>query len=295
MSDYIIHKAVELSKVKKARRQVLEAPGYLQANYLAQPKHDGCNAVIKIRHSGHIETLSRTGEPNRAMGRVERALAGIIPPGHVVLGEAWWPGADQFSEISGHFRRHQESDRLGLVAFDMLTIEEFEKGHSSVPYHVRFAPLQLRLLGQDRNVVRPVSSMKLVETDPQENCNWYVAKGGYDGIIYRDPNGTWTAGSGTTGEIIKIKRKLSFALRVTGVVEGLGKNRGRAGSITVLFNGKALSVNAGTDAQRHSWFDNPSSIVGKIIEVEAMDYSSEGLLREPRFKGIRDDVTTPDA
>jgi DNA ligase-1 len=302
VANEIIHKAVELAKVKTKRRKELEQPGYLAKNYIAQPKHDGCNTVMKFYPDGTVETTSRTGEPNRAMGRAERALwprlADRLMPscGLVVLGEAWWPGKDQFSEISGHFRRHSESDRLRLVAFDALTMTEFEAGRSDVGYLNRLKRLGAAAEWPDSNpdpaqLIRSYS----VSTDPHELCARFVDKGGYDGIIYRDPDGTWEAGRGTNGELIKIKRKLSFDLRVTATYEGLGKNKGRVGAIGVSFRGATLRCNAGTDAEREAWFADPSLIVGKIVEVEAMDFSSEGLLREPRYKGIRHDKLEPDA
>ena len=43
------------------------------------------------------------------------------------------------------------------------------------------------------------------------------------------------------------------------------------------------------DTQRSEWFDNPDSIVGKVVEVQAMEVSKHGVLREPRFKGVRFD------
>lgn len=302
MANELIHKAVELSKVKTARRKVLSQPGYLATNYVAQPKHDGCNTVMALRPDGSAETTSRTGEPNRAMGRAERALSSLLAPairtygGLVALGEAWWPGADQFSEISGHFRRHQESDRLRMIVFDCLTLAEYEAGASGVGYMERLArlgtpaewPIERDRIGLIRTYQEPALC-------PQEFCDKLVTKGGYDGAIYRDPFGTWERGRGTTGEIIKIKRKLSFDLRVTAVYEGLGKNAGRAGAIGVSFRGNELRCNAGTDAEREQWYNDPSSIIGKIVEIEAMDYSSEGLLREPRYKGIRHDKLEPDA
>lgn len=301
MANEIIHKAVELAKVKTKRRQELEQPGYLATNYIAQPKHDGCNTVMKFYPDGLVETTSRTGEPNRAMGRAERALWPLLADrllpsdGLVVLGEAWWPGKDQFSEISGHFRRHNESDKLRLVCFDALTMSEFEAGRSDVGYLNRLkrlpSPSEFDICPDPVQHIRSYS----VSTDPQELCAKFVDKGGYDGIIYRDPFGTWQRGRGTDGEIIKIKRKLSFDLLVTGVHEGLGKNVGRVGAISVSYNGQELRCNAGTDAEREAWWANPSLIVGKIVEVEAMDFSSEGLLREPRYKGIRHDKTEPDA
>lgn len=308
MADEIIHKAVELGKVKVKRRKELEQPGYIAANYIAQPKHDGCNAVMRLVMVQGLEdkevyasTMSRTGEPNRAMGRAERALSSFLAGevalhgGLVLLGEAWWPGKDQFSEISGHFRRHSESDRLRMVVFDCLTAEEFDAGYSPVGYMNRLRRLPAHNVWPlTSDPIQLIRSYSLRE-EPQEFCNRLVEKGGYDGAVYRDPNGTWQRGPGTSGELIKIKRKLSFDLRVTAVYEGLGKNAGRAGAIGVSFRGNELRCNAGTDAERVEWFNDPTSIIGRIVEVEAMDFSSEGLLREPRYKGIRHDKHEPDA
>ena len=55
------------------------------------------------------------------------------------------------------------------------------------------------------------------------------------------------------------------------------------------FRGKRLGVGSGVP---HKQEDVPP--VGSIVEVVAMDYSSDGLLREPRFKGVRFDKTQPD-
>lgn len=305
MADEIIHKAVELSKVKTARRKVLSQDGYIAKHYVGQPKHDGCNVVMRITANGlngtQVETTSRTGEPCRSMGRAERWLANFLyeevqkHSGLVLLGEAWWPGKDQFSEISGHFRRHQESDKLRMVVFDCLTLEEFTQGYTDVGYLARMHRLPKPMeWGPCPDPVQHIRTYSNV-IDPQEFCNKLVEKGGYDGAVYRDPLGTWQRGRGTTGEIIKIKRKLSFDLRVTAVYEGLGKNSGRCGAIGVSFRGQELRCNAGTDAERAAWFADPTTIIGKIVEVEAMDFSSEGLLREPRYKGIRHDKTEPDA
>lgn len=55
------------------------------------------------------------------------------------------------------------------------------------------------------------------------------------------------------------------------------------------FQGKRLGVGSGVP---HKLEDVPK--VGDIVEVEAMDLSGDGLLREPRFKGIRFDKLEPD-
>lgn len=281
MAEYIIQKAVEPSKVVKSRRLRLEDMAVM---YEAQPKYDGCCAVIRVDDG---EAFSRTGEPNKALGGIIRELR-TFPQlaGTVVIGEAWHPELP-FNEISGAFRRFTESNRLILVIHDVIPKAEFHRGFDATPYRVR--------MGLTRGVCSPrVRVTNRMEPgsygDPQTVCNALVDHGGFDGLILRDPEGTWTRGSGTTGEIIKIKRKLSFDLRVVGTWPGEGRHEGRIGSLIVDFRGKTLRVGTGlSDADREldDW-------IGQIVEVEAMDYSSDGLLREPRLKGRRYDKLEPD-
>src|SRR5690348_6581729 len=122
MAEYIVHKAVELSKVKAKRRAVLEQPGYLEKNFIAQPKYDGCNVVAHLcedmEGSRWVRFESRTGEHVLSMDHVNMAMCslGTLPLG-VYLGEAWAPDLP-FNEISGLFRRQntdEETCRLQFV------------------------------------------------------------------------------------------------------------------------------------------------------------------------------------
>lgn len=291
MADYIIQKAVAPDKVKKKLQRSLAEYG---KTYIAQPKWDGCCAVID---TGDIRGYSRTGEHYPSLTPAALELREQMGPDLVVIGEAWWPGKDQFNLISGEFRRMEESSKLSVIVNDCLTADEFAAGYSPVPYRERFDRVPI---SSGNRWGKAGGFAPGTYGCPQKLCNEYADKGGYDGLILRDPEGTWTVGSGTTGEIIKIKRVLSFDLRVTAVYEGVGKHAGRMGAVGVDFRGQELRVGTGfTDRQREDWWDFRRSstgqhIVGSIAEIEAMDYSSDGLLREPRFKGLRFDKTNPD-
>lgn len=277
--SYIIQKAVEISKVVKKRRLTLEE---YSARYWAFRKYDGCCAVLKDGR-----TFSRTGEEYKCLNGVAEELADLHPE-VVIIGEAWWPGADQFNLISGAFRRQELNERLLLRIHDVIPRDDFESGYCDMPFRERCLLIgeeycQGRVSGQTGWLAGTYGSA-------QDKCNELTAMGGYDGLILRDPDGTWAVGSGTTGEIIKVKRKLSFDLKVLEVNTAVGEKTGRTVyKLVVDFQGKRLGVGSGVP---HKAEDMPS--VGDIVEVEAMDYSSDGLLREPRFKGIRFDKTQPD-
>jgi ATP-dependent DNA ligase len=283
MAEYIIQKAVNIDKVLKKRRLTIEEYG---KRFLAQHKYDGCYAVVDV-DAGVVR--SRTGEFVRSMPHVVEELRAQGYAGHVVMGEAWTEGYD-FSVLSGMFRTHAPQPDLGFVVFDILTNEEWGAGETSVPYRIRWLKRPW--------VPNASGKVSLARTyppgsygHPQALCDDLVKRGGYDGLILRDPEGGWKVGSGTTGEIVKVKRKLSFDLRVTAVHVDVGAKTGRpVYSLSVDFRGRELRVGSGMP---HNLSECPT--VGNIVEVEAMDHSSDGLLREPRLKGIRYDKLEPDA
>jgi DNA ligase-1 len=176
-------------------------------------------------------------------------------------------------------------------------MDEFEAGHSPAPYRVRWA----RIPQGTTSLIAPATTVwpSLDGFDPhfiEGFLGEYMADGGFDGIIFHDPEGTWTAGDGKTGEIIKIKPTVSFDLRIKGVIEGkTGKQKGKVGAIVFEWrDGQTVQCVGGSHEELEAWWNDPSLIVGKIGEVEAMCVNQYGQLREPRFKGIRFDKLEPD-
>lgn len=305
MPEYIVHKAVELSKVKAKRRAELSAPGYLEANYVAQAKYDGCN-MVALFDGEHVKFLSRTGEEVKSVDHIGMALRTF--PGlqaGAYLGECWCPDLP-FNEISGLFRRQETSEdtaRLQFVIFDYIDPMEWAAGVSGVAYGNRVARLPPAFfdIPQGRAPIWSAGSFGHIaetwaNTTAQDVCNKLVEAGGYDGLILRDPHGIWRKGDrGTEGEIIKIKRKLSFDLRVVDYIPGKGKYDGKIGALVVEFRGQRMGAGTGLRDDERDVSQFEDNWLGKIVEIEAMDYSAEGLLREPRLKGIRLDKVEPDA
>ncbi|WCD56060.1 DNA ligase [Caulobacter phage BL198] len=300
--DYIVQKAVAPEKVVKKNRRTIEE---MALTHEAQSKNDGCCSVVLLYARLDTDsdgnpfpcyTLSRTGEECQSMQEQRFSMWRDFQPAMeahgslVIIAEAWWPGKDQFAEISGAFRKKSEQrPRLSFVVNDILTYEEFSAGQTDTPYHVRMdrgrgiQPSSQAWTWTDRHAPGTYG-------DPRDLCAQYVDRGGYDGIILRDPNGGWKRGSGTEGGIIKLKRELSFDLRVLRVETGVGEKTGRpVYTLVVEFDGRELGVGSGLP---HDFASVP--VAGDIVEVVAMDYSSDGLLREPRYKGVRHDKLEAD-
>lgn len=287
MANYLVHKAVDLSKVKAKRRVVLSQPGYLEQNYWVLKKYDGCCGIVFINSDGVASHMvTRTGEKIRSCDHI---LNWITTDRHwkdVVLFVELWHRDMEFADISGKVRQHSPAPELIYKAWDVVPADAYDVGECTVPFKQRYVWIQENTPEDFCAYLYPFNPVSL-----QQEANQLARSGRYDGLIAKDPNGTWKLGLGTDGESIKIKQKLSFDLEVVGVTEGAGKHEGRIGSLLVRFlDGVIIGVGTGLsdrDRLRDDW-------VGKIVEVEAMGYSSEGSLREPRLKGERFDKEQAD-
>lgn len=310
MAKYLVHKAIEADKCKAGVKKLLAQPGYLEDNYRAFAKYDGCCVVVLVDDDGEVKYLSRTGEDANLhhLDDSVRTLFGEIATynrGIVLFGEAWWPGRDQFPEISGAFRRHAGDTRLKLVLNDAVTLDEFTRGVSTRPFSERHRGLLSAFKGYESDP-HTDSITHAREYQPHEYltakalAEALVNRGGYDGLIMRDPKGEWRKGdSGNGGEIIKVKHRVSIDVRCTGLVEGKGKQAGMTGALKFFWKGECEVGTGLTDATRistwtgheHHTKDSP---VGRIMEVECLGFTPDGKPREPSFKGWRFDKPKAD-
>lgn len=256
--------------------------------YIMMPKYDGCLAVVVADDRGHV--LTRTGEPITSIPHV-MAQARKLLPGYVIFGEAY-KFDTPFKDISGAFRRHAPQDDLIVVAFDAVPAADWRAGKCDESYKARLA--RLREAGHASPVPAIIVAPASDAGASQGFANALVAQGGYDGAILRRADAPWTTGASKNGEAIKVKPVQSLDLEVHGWYRGKGKHAGRAGGITVLYKGVQTDVGTGfSDRERQEIADADQAPCG-VAEVEFMELTADGKLREPRFKGWRYDKDKAD-
>ena len=258
--------------------------------YIMMPKYDGCLAIINTGAPVPMSVTTRTGELVHSMWHVAEQAQQLMP-GYVIFGEAYkWD--TPFKDISGKFRRHAQQPDLFVVAFDAVPVEDWRAGKCDEPYKARLARLRGAWLATPASaiIVAPASDAG----GSQGFANALVAQGGYDGAILRRADAPWMTGASKNGEAIKVKPVQSLDLEVHGWFRGKGKHAERAGGITVLYRGVQTDVGTGfTDREREE-IASAGQAPCAIAEVEFMELTADGKLREPRFKGWRYDKTEPD-
>lgn len=309
-NDYIVHKAIELSNLSARAVAAIT-----DERWVISPKYDGCHAVFAFDDGRFIGAYSRTGESVKSMDHIGRSLPDLygVSKGRVAIcGEAWMVGTE-FNEISGAFRRQSPQPQLQFVPFDIVPFDYNTDTTSgppillgqldSRPYSARYEARIASLVAQRKNVIsqvlRPryyvaIGKLEDAYRDATNYAKQHKARKDsfFDGAVLARASGRYEVGSGKGGEFIKCKPLLSLSVKVTAVIADIGSKTGKNTCVLCFdLDGEIQKVSTGlTQAQVDAYVNDPYQIIDATIEVEAMGYTVNGLLREPRFKGIRTDA-----
>lgn len=274
----------------------LKAP--LAFPVLASEKLDGVFAFAYVT-TNNCFIYSRTGEEYKSLEHLKGELWELSQAAQmeIIIFEAYAPGVPQ-PTISGWCRdtkkQHTEVD---AYIHDIMSLEDFTDGDATLTYGERvdylrsifktYAASHLHLIEQ-----------RIIYNDAalNEMATAIWASGG-EGVVARPMFSGYAPGK-RNDTMVKLKQGVSFDLLVTAVEEGTGKYKNHVGKLICRDrNGKTIKVGSGlTDRQRSDWWSpfGYDEIVGKIVQIDAMAISSKGILREPRFKGIRIDKQEAD-
>lgn len=292
MSDYLSQSAVLRSGLSQRAQKALEerlGGKPIEQVFMGQRKYDGVSGIVHTGRTLHSngEVTSRVGTELVSCEHILRDCQAVFGDGVVLFGELWMPNVEQ-STINGHVMRHEPSPQLQFVIFDVVPESAFQIGHSIAPYHERYSALLVdSQYYNGRNFfICPTYNPGTYGSLAEFTRHW-LEVGGYDGSILRDPAGLWIAGKDKAGVVIKDKQVLEFDLEIIGTEMGKGRNANRIGAYVCRFkDGKPLKVSGMSDEERNA---DPATVIGKIIEVHCTGLSSQGSLREPRYKGFRHD------
>lgn len=299
------------SSVKKARPNTVwtfdcmlahpfEAKRVKSWPVVVEPKIDGVRCLIMVRTLPvtkmiDIAFFSRTGKEFTAFGEIERGLRDIIAETRVDM--EFGPGLIIDAEIdSGDFlatvsqARRKDEQALDAVArcFDVLGLDEWEKGVSTRPFYKRRAFLE-KMLGSDiprnpRLQVLPQWHCHSEEEIMQHNAR--VRGDGGEGVIVKPVDHPYERKR--SHNWLKIKGFETHDLVIKDVFEGEGKYVGKLGGVICDYDGVDVSIGGGwSDEDRAVVWANPGTFIGRMIEVGAHETTPDGSLRHPRFLRFR--------
>ena len=189
---------------------------------------------------------------------------------------------------------------IKFIIYEVLPIEEFEKGESKLTYkdrrHEVLNPLAITI---SRNYLENIEVVPILyEGTDKSKIDELLNKAdslGWEGLMLNKDT-KWK--NKRNNGILKVKSFKSADLLCTGIVEGEGKYKGTLGLIKCDYKGFELGVGSGfTDEQRHYYWNSTDEIIGKIVEVKYKNETKNkqgGLsVQFPTFVTIRNDKTEP--
>lgn len=295
----LVHKAIEPRNLSARVKAVVDA----REGDNWEIKYDGVHCIIVIK-DGAAYAFSRQGEPvNGSMNHVLKEIGGHYDDygagGAVIFCEAWHPEWSH-QKINGTFRRSSNGSDLEAVCWDMVPLEDFEAGRCDIPFRTRrwaLNELVFDIGSKDPDSKVTISKMAQSKDNLAQQLDGIRTNLGLeyatDGFMRKDPNGLWSAGSGSGGEVLKDKEIIDVDVEVVGIFEGEGKFKGMLGGLEIVYKGQRQKCGGGkaTDHFRRMVWADPAIMVGKIVQVHGLSESEDGLLREPRWIRMREDKT----
>lgn len=188
----------------------------------------------------------------------------------------------------------KKGNKTGLEyhVFDMLPLEEFQKGKSKLGCYERKIKLGNHInntLGMYMFKFVPIlyygNDIKMINelhTQAKEN--------NLEGIMINLADAPYVCKR--TDTLLKVKEFYTLDLKVVDIQEGTGKYEGKLGALLVEYKGNIVGVGSGyTDLDREHLYNK--NIIGRVIEVQCFEETVDektGLpsLRFPVFCGLRD-------
>lgn len=270
---------------------------------LIEVKLDGVRVLTIVYPDGRVDQFSRNGKELVNFPHIKEQFAavasGLTVP-YVFDGEVM---SSSFQDLMRQVHRKSDvnaGDAI-LYLFDIIPLEDFQKGIWSKPQVERTAILQnwyeleqatltsVRILEQEHVDLDTAQGQQLFKQINQDAID-----GGYEGIMIKDVSAPYECKRSASW--LKLKPFIEVSLTVTAVEEGTGKNIGKLGALVCegMDDACNIKVNVGsgfTDEHRDTFWSSKNKLPGMIAEVraDAITQNQDGTysLRFPRFKGFR--------
>jgi len=273
----------------------------IKGNFVVTEKIDG-NRIIVIKDNGIVKSFTRQGNQYEGLEEIESDIANLLLDNVVFDGEliADTQGSTHeiYTETTSKARK-KGSNKTGLIfhIFDMLPLEEFQKGQSKDKCIDRKHKLSCLFADYDLPHCREVKPLYIgSDLSKVSELMKYANEQQWEGLML---NLDMPYVCKRSDYILKVKVFNEADVRVLNILEGTGKNAGKLGSITIQFEhqGQLYECNCGSgfsDEERNSYWVNPELLINKIVTISYFEISknSDGSfsLRFPTWESIiRDD------
>jgi DNA ligase-1 len=273
-------------------------------------KLDGVR-ILAVVTGDVVNLYSRNGKPMDNFPQVVEAIEAnrkLFQYGSNMSGRFVLDGeivGKSFQELmrQAHRKSDAQTEHMVYHVFDIIPLDDFERGFWNAPQHKRLALLDRAretLTAEDLIQVMPGMDVDLDGAEGHDVMRRFAeasVEQGYEGIMIKSLDAPYQCKR--VDAWMKWKPFIEVSLEVTDVEQGTGRNEGRLGALVCSGrdDGKDITVNVGSgfsdDLRDQLWRDHidGNRVVGQIVEVraDAVTQNQDGTysLRFPRFKTFR--------
>lgn len=276
-------------------------------------KLDGVRCIC-IKERDRVEFYSRQGQPfeglNELVNEVSLLSGDFVLDGELLLENTQGLSSKDLYRATIK-ETNKDGDKHNLIynIFDILKPDEFREGKSLLKYKERRDLLNIlsKSLPTKQSLINDIykpSHLYVLPTlyqgiDQLQIQYWLdkITSEGGEGVMINLNDAPYECKR--TKNILKVKKMQTMDLRVVGMEEGEGVNKGRLGALKVEFpapDGNTYIVDVGggyTFEDRDYFWNNKDDILGKIIEIQYFEVSQNDnggySLRFPVYLQVRND------
>lgn len=247
-----------------------------------QRKYDGMRSM-STRDIQRFFAYSRRGKDILTMDHILKDMPGNLQIGETLDGELYKPNKDFGDFISLVKKKQKGTDTVKYLVYDLIP----KAGKENMTQLQREARLRVLKRYSGPSIVYAPTYWVNNEEELHELFRQFINEG-YEGLIARDPNGTYSVGR-RTNNLIKYKEMDENEFTICGYEEATGRDKGTIIFICSLPSGGTVSVRPrGTREVRRRAFLNGDAYIGKPLTVIYQGLSKDGIPRFPVGKVIRD-------
>ena len=271
---------------------------FIDGDFSITLKLDGIRATV-FNNEDDIKVFARSGKEITGLIDLENEFSSL-PTGFVYDGELVadnpenLDSKDLFRVTQSAVRKNGSKFGINFVMFDMLPIEEFDKGKSTLNYKERMEEIELLFkefeVGKHWIQLVPTYYIGNDKSKITEILRDVIDKG-YEGLMVNTLDGYYE--TKRSKSLLKVKEFHTVDLRVKDIIEHT--RGGRLGSVIVDYKGNDVQVGSGfNDKDREYFWENKDELIGNLIEVQYFEESTnanndEISLRFPVFIRTRFD------
>lgn len=279
-AEKVINKAVpglipqfEVALSEKFEEKIVN---FSKESWYASRKLDGVRCLVVSDENGKVTCFSRQGKIFETLGLVERAVEELGVKGSVLDCEVCLidNDSDDFQGIMKLIRKKDFTIPNPVCKlFDLLSLDEFSSGTSKRILSERLKNLS-EVIPENHNILQVLPQRIVKSKEEYESLMEEAAEKGWEGLILRRD----AAYKGKRSkDLLKCKNfeDAEYVVKKAEmgpfryVFEGQEREEEMLSCVTIEHKGHEVRVGSGwTIEQRRMFYKNPSSIIGKTINVQ---------------------------